>query len=57
MKDADCQLVSVDTVDRVKNEVMVVNQSGNIVVLWRTDTIPAMVPEVIDDQLVVVGKQ
>ena len=57
MKDADCQLASIDTVDRLENDVMVVNQSGNIVVLWGPDTIPAMVPEVIDDQLVVAGKQ
>ena len=36
---------------------MVVNQSGNIVIPWRTDTVPAMVPEVMDDQLAVIGEQ
>ena len=57
MIDADGRLASVNAGDRVEDEVMVVNQGGNVVLLRCTDTIPAMVPEVVDDQLVVFGKQ
>ena len=57
MEDPDCQFASIDTFDFVENEVMVVNQGGNVVVVWPVDAVPAMVSDVVDDQLAIVCKQ
>lgn len=57
MKYADFRFVPVMIVDRFKNAMPVADKSRKIVILTVADGIPTVIPEVIDDEVEIVGEQ
>ena len=57
MKYSDFGFVPVVPVDGFENTFLITNQGRDVVLLAGTDRIPAVVPEVIDDEVKLVGKQ
>ena len=57
MKHPDFGFVPVVPVDGFENTFLVTNQGRDVVILAGTDRIPAVVPEIKDDEVELVGKQ
>ena len=49
--------LSVGRVDRFQNAVLVVGQRGHVVPFRRADLVPAVVPQVMDDDIELIGEQ
>ena len=57
MEDTDGGLVAVPVGDGIENQIMVMHHDRNVVVLLSADAVPAMVTEVVDHQIEIVGEQ
>ena len=57
MKDADRGFASPGGVDGPQNEVVIVDQRRDVVIPARADRVPAVVPEVVYDEIEGVGEQ
>ena len=57
MENADLRLVAVVAVDGLEDPVVVADESRDVVALRPADRIPAVVSEVVDDQIEVVCQQ
>ena len=57
MEDAYFRFFPVVMVNRFENKVVVINKGRNIVILQGADSIPTVIPEIVDDQIEIVGQQ
>ena len=57
MKDADFGFLPVVPVDGFEKTFLVTDQGRNVMLLSGTDGIPSVVPEVIEDEVEVIGEQ